>query len=102
MDEAPLFPELRVLSRRRIRTARAHNMNRTNLTLAALAVASAFAPAAYAQDQKMTEVVITANRIARIDPFSGHVLGWIDLSGLAAASRTTPTTRSTTSITSRC
>ncbi len=39
-------------------------MNRTNLTLAALAVASAFAPAAYAQDQKMTEVVITANRVA--------------------------------------
>ena len=38
-------------------------MNRTNLTLAALAVASAFAPAAYAQEQKMTEVVITANRI---------------------------------------
>ncbi|HEY0587209.1 MAG TPA: TonB-dependent siderophore receptor [Pseudoduganella sp.] len=39
-------------------------MNSTSLTLAALAVASAFAPAAYAQDQKMTEVVITANRIA--------------------------------------
>jgi iron complex outermembrane receptor protein len=39
-------------------------MNRTRLTLAALAVASAFAPAAYAQDQKMTEVVITANRVA--------------------------------------
>ncbi len=39
-------------------------MNRTNLTLAALAVASAFSPAAYAQEQKMTEVVITANRVA--------------------------------------
>jgi iron complex outermembrane receptor protein len=42
-------------------------MNRTRLTLAALAalaVASAFAPAAYAQEQKMTEVVITANRVA--------------------------------------
>ena len=38
-------------------------MNRTRLTLAALAVASAFAPA-YAQEQAMTEVVITANRIA--------------------------------------
>ena len=39
-------------------------MNSTRLTLAALAVASAFAPAAFAQDQKLTEVVITANRIA--------------------------------------
>ena len=39
-------------------------MTEYRLTLAALAVASAFAPAANAQDQKMTEVVITANRIA--------------------------------------
>ncbi|WP_028104232.1 TonB-dependent siderophore receptor [Pseudoduganella violaceinigra] len=39
-------------------------MNHTRLTLAALAVASAFAPAAFAQEQKMTEVVITANRAA--------------------------------------
>jgi hypothetical protein len=39
-------------------------MNSTRLTVAALAIASAFAPAAYAQDQKMTEVVITANRVA--------------------------------------
>ncbi|KQZ40053.1 glutaminyl-peptide cyclotransferase [Duganella sp. Root1480D1] len=27
------------------------------------------------------------DRIARIDPFSGHVLGWIDLSGLAATAK---------------
>jgi glutamine cyclotransferase len=27
------------------------------------------------------------DRIARIDPFSGRVLGWIDLSGLAAAAK---------------
>ncbi len=42
------------------------NTTRINskISLAALAVASAFAPAAYAQDQKMTEVVITANRVA--------------------------------------
>jgi iron complex outermembrane receptor protein len=38
-------------------------MTQTRLTLAALAIASAFAPAAYAQDQNMTEVVITANRL---------------------------------------
>jgi iron complex outermembrane receptor protein len=38
-------------------------MNRTRLTLAALAVASAFVPAAHAQEQKMTEVVISANRV---------------------------------------
>ncbi len=36
-------------------------MTHTRLTLAALAVASAFSPA-HAQEQKMTEVVITANR----------------------------------------
>jgi iron complex outermembrane receptor protein len=35
----------------------------SKMSLAALAVASAFAPAAHAQDQKMTEVVITANRV---------------------------------------
>ncbi|WP_431476680.1 TonB-dependent siderophore receptor [Massilia eburnea] len=39
-------------------------MTQYRLTLAALAVASTFAPAAYAQDQKMTEVVVSANRIA--------------------------------------
>jgi glutamine cyclotransferase len=27
------------------------------------------------------------DRIARIDPFSGHVLGWIDLSGLSATAK---------------
>ncbi|MYN02997.1 TonB-dependent siderophore receptor [Pseudoduganella sp. DS3] len=37
--------------------------NTTQLSLAALAVATAFAPAASAQEQKLTEVVITANRI---------------------------------------
>jgi iron complex outermembrane receptor protein len=36
----------------------------SHMSLAALAIASAFAPAAHAQDQKMTEVVVTATRVA--------------------------------------
>lgn len=63
MNEEPLHPG----PSRALPLANTHSkstyMNRTRLTLAALAVASAFAPAASAQEQKLTEVVIIANRI---------------------------------------